>query len=1382
MASWQHPERRDWLEPTSGLVALVGVQDAHPALIEGMPGLRFLSVPSVSAALFPKKKAHPPRASSYEGYEPAGVLKTSWLFKHRDQVPAAVLLLVEDTHRAEAARERELEWQAEHFVQSVAGLRAANAPRDDIRVAVAVLRADDAPRDEDVAVGRRYAAAARHAGLDPRDAVFVVRRAEAAAAAARMEPALKAAAADYYRAQCRRAKKVVDRVSKSSQPRLCCRHQFKIGFFAEAAGDPDSAARHYRSAYEFLRLVLMRTVDPLALVEIKTVAYLVCFRLVLLLLRSGRVDDALAQFDAHMGLYADVMRLPGLEFHHQAWLAKQYRTMGEALESVPPSRRPPNNGPGFFMLTAGVHAARRKAAALPAVARAREARPGRNPADAPDLQATTEFVGHLVQRRPAGIGAANALREQEEMLAALVDREAYADHTAAVIDLLTKAYEHFKQDRSNRMILHVAALMADEYYQAADFGMAKKFFDRIAKTYRKEGWRSVLAPIVTKAFQCARKLGQTRDVVAYPLELMGAEMPGEVRDKQKLHAGVATLLRRLQSEGGGADASKREALPPGVPPGVLGVFDAAPDAGLVACSGHFTVRRAARDAAAAAGRASAAAAAATARRGSSASLMDAAAAASAAAATREAEVGPGDEVRFHLLVTSHFPLPVHLDSVSAVFAGGAGLGACVESDGSALPSGDDDAVPAVAPGFGLRAPDVSEGGAEDVAGAAPFRYRMRAPAWFRHAHSREYVFRMRASEAGVARCEAVYLSVSATVDGTPRADGGGGVGPAGLLLRLPCAAPGDPRFRHGVAEPPSDPGAEAAEADEEWSRLRAAQLRVLPPRPESVVDASVVGPALAGAFVPVTVTVRPGGDAVAGARLWVDHSKRTRRASSVASRRGAASRAPSGFALPVGGHGREERGGGVDDDEDDEDDGGEFFEAAGEGQFRRIDTEAAPLWVLDVGDGYGDGGGGGGECRRVFFFRSATPGSVSVSLTLHLAGFAGAGAADAEVRASLAFRVVPPFRTRFSVFQETTPCAEPDDEAAAAAASGGGSAASVALAAGERFVLMAEVENTSKTDLVLHGVALALNSGAFRPVSGGGGAAARTDTEEEPEVAHELACPRGGPRGGPVTIRAGERYVAPFVAVPRDGCGDRPRLGALRVGWSAAPAGGAPDAPPPLLSRWQAEVPPHPVLARPVGVVFRYPPTCEISRTAVLEVEILNRTAASEEVEVFVSYPDASAEAAQTMTRTVSDASMAAKGQRGRSGHTPARELAAAAEVDTSNCPSAAAAAAVERRQARRRELQRDVPASAHLGGMCFAGPVHCSVRVAPRASRVVRFVLAPVTCGEVALPRVHLVSRHHQRPLVDPADLGTIYVHPRYASLQKRRDSVAVVGGGGGE
>ena len=110
--------------------------------------------------------------------------------------------------------------------------------------------------------------------------------------------------------------------------------------------------------------------------------------------------------------------------------------------------------------------------------------------------------------------------------------------SAIVIELLTRAYEHFKQSRQLRMILFLASQMAEEYFSSQDYEMAKRFFERVAKTYQKERWYTVLARIQHCLRVCARQLSLLNEFVSSSVSLLSARL-------STAPEAAATLLKLL---------------------------------------------------------------------------------------------------------------------------------------------------------------------------------------------------------------------------------------------------------------------------------------------------------------------------------------------------------------------------------------------------------------------------------------------------------------------------------------------------------------------------------------------------------------------------------------------------------------------------------------------------------------------------------------------------------------------------------------------------------------------------------------------------------------------------------------------------------------------
>ena len=98
--------------------------------------------------------------------------------------------------------------------------------------------------------------------------------------------------------------------------------------------------------------------------------------------------------------------------------------------------------------------------------------------------------------------------------------------------LYTKAYELFKKHSpltnghgQGRLTLRVAGRIAATYHAAGKFDMAVRFFERIAKTYRRERWGTMLRPLLTTWYKCAQRLGDVELSVRILVEMLAHGTP-----------------------------------------------------------------------------------------------------------------------------------------------------------------------------------------------------------------------------------------------------------------------------------------------------------------------------------------------------------------------------------------------------------------------------------------------------------------------------------------------------------------------------------------------------------------------------------------------------------------------------------------------------------------------------------------------------------------------------------------------------------------------------------------------------------------------------------------------------------------------------------------
>lgn len=123
--------------------------------------------------------------------------------------------------------------------------------------------------------------------------------------------------------------------------------------------------------------------------------------------------------------------------------------------------------------------------------------------------------------------AAAVLKAHPDDMSAAIYPVALADQ---VIDLLTNSYEYFKRFRQVRMTIYLASLIAEQHQLIAQkanlppeeqnrrYTMALKFHERIARTYRREGWYAPLLATLKQMASCAQELSMVEKQVEALLE------------------------------------------------------------------------------------------------------------------------------------------------------------------------------------------------------------------------------------------------------------------------------------------------------------------------------------------------------------------------------------------------------------------------------------------------------------------------------------------------------------------------------------------------------------------------------------------------------------------------------------------------------------------------------------------------------------------------------------------------------------------------------------------------------------------------------------------------------------------------------------------------
>ncbi|KAG0336203.1 hypothetical protein BG004_008161 [Podila humilis] len=379
------------------------------------------------------------------------------------------------------------------------------------------------------------------------------------------------------------------------------RYEFKMGMFSECKQDIDNAVKHYESAYGLLidMFALTSTITPGASglqartrrwAEAKVLADCLCLKICKFHLYLDAPSTALFHFRRHLLVFksfSESWRMGDESFEYWAWLGKQYRCFGDLLDIGTKSGfKLPAPTPGsvvygsFAGMSEGSNDLNKFSGiglgggtAGFGIGPAGEAYPyggnvggGRGggthgPGAGINPMLVLQHAGFFyhqaancsVQRRlrfeMADEAYPNSTVSPVPSASRLyapslqsINAERGIDHLSMTIELLTKSYEQFKRHKAGRMTLYLASEIAGTYYTSGKFEMALKFFERIGKTFRKEGWSLILTSILKWSVQCAKELGYWENVVEFYIEMLSPDMPSTETKRQSIFDELVSIL------------------------------------------------------------------------------------------------------------------------------------------------------------------------------------------------------------------------------------------------------------------------------------------------------------------------------------------------------------------------------------------------------------------------------------------------------------------------------------------------------------------------------------------------------------------------------------------------------------------------------------------------------------------------------------------------------------------------------------------------------------------------------------------------------------------------------------------------------------------------
>uniref|UniRef100_A0A7N0TQY9 Trafficking protein particle complex subunit 11 domain-containing protein n=1 Tax=Kalanchoe fedtschenkoi TaxID=63787 RepID=A0A7N0TQY9_KALFE len=544
--------------PPIALIALVGCQELHHTisthLHSDQPPINTLAMPdfaSISSLLPPKKDKN--AADSANGSVP-GIIKRDWLLKHRTRIPAVIAALFSYA---------QISGDPTQWLQVCTDLENLKFISRGRNIRLVLIIVQETPMDE--INEERMTALRKRAEVESKHVIFVTpNTSEFTESLNRLAIVFAELANTYYRDEGRRIKTRIERKSYGSVEMniRCC---FKVAVYAEFRRDWAEALRLYEDAYHALReMVATSTRLPATqrLVEIKTIAELLYFKISTLLLHGGKVAEAVKWFRQHNTSYRRLIGSSEVAFLHWEWMSRQYLVFAELLETSSAI----NQGipallfgvadkllteweflPAYYYQLAASYL-KEKRSCLELSLSMMETASELNSRD--DSVIPSVYMGQFARLVEQDGGLATHLLTDEEYIRfTLAEGKRFQD-SFEIIALNKKSFESYNNLKVQRMASYCGFQMALEYFSLGDLSNAKEIFEHVAAVYRQEGWIDLLWEALGYLRECSKKQLSVIGFVEYSLEMAAVPIfsDGDYQSFKRKECGPAGLANYSQRE------------------------------------------------------------------------------------------------------------------------------------------------------------------------------------------------------------------------------------------------------------------------------------------------------------------------------------------------------------------------------------------------------------------------------------------------------------------------------------------------------------------------------------------------------------------------------------------------------------------------------------------------------------------------------------------------------------------------------------------------------------------------------------------------------------------------------------------------------------------
>ncbi|XP_025086483.1 trafficking protein particle complex subunit 11-like isoform X1 [Pomacea canaliculata] len=479
--------------------------------------------------VYPKCKS---KRTSYEWYIPKGILKTGWMKKHLYEIPAVVVIFFDLDWDEPLWKERQMECstRVEIVRNSLQGRGT--------KIAVVLLqKTAPLPPGEDVVAAERAATFCSACDISAKSLYVLPQTDHLLGYTIRLENAFYELAQSYYHTEARKVKSHKDFLNKTTHQLLFVRHQFKTAFFNELKQDTHTALKHYKQAYGH---ILEQRMHDTNMLEIKTIAGFVNYKICRLSFQHNVPLDAIAQFRKHIDFFKNRAGIPELAFEHSAWMSRQFQVFGDLFDEAIKLGLTAiqTQHPGFYYQQAANHAIFRKQLCHGLCVE----QEGKVQHSILDGLESLDFYGQRPWRQGHQSIEPPDVHREKEGIAALQALERKVDHSWMVIPLLSSAVAQFRKYKSPRMKRYLMVQMGEEYFHAKDYGKALMLLNKVMWDYRAERWWPLLTAILETSLKCAYLTARVQEYVSNCMELIGEHSQCTQDKKARIQLNLIQVL------------------------------------------------------------------------------------------------------------------------------------------------------------------------------------------------------------------------------------------------------------------------------------------------------------------------------------------------------------------------------------------------------------------------------------------------------------------------------------------------------------------------------------------------------------------------------------------------------------------------------------------------------------------------------------------------------------------------------------------------------------------------------------------------------------------------------------------------------------------------